>query len=589
MAVANLRNAGEFAAPVMVDVLRDQNKRNLHGATRRALVRLGRQVLNPLVAVMESKDHATLITIAGVLGEIGYPDAAPYIARVYATAQPGMEEVKSAAARALTRLGVNVQQSKPADLFYDLGEKFYYKSANIVPDARTPDVAHIWYWDDTKGLENKDVPAPIFADIMSMRCAEYGLKLEQNRADVVSLWLAANNKREADLPEGKPDPTHSGPDAHFYNVALGTQYCNAVLSRALKDRTAPVALKVVKSLQEIVGQSNLFQQGGNGERPPVVAAMSFPDRLVRFESAITLGSALPQQPFDGQELVVPTLAEAISSTGRPNVVIVAPDLNVANQMKESLKDTVKAETAASAADAMTAEGRLANVDVLVLDTRKNAETDAILAGPRVAQVAKVLIVETKASPFTAAEVENPLINTLVPGGEQIDAASLTAAINKARARAGSTAMDEKASESYAQRSAALLEKLAVSRGQVLDVSIAAPSLMRALDDPRPQVATSSANVLALINSKDSQAAIATKALDDKTNDDLKIATFKALAKSAKFWGNQLDPNSTDALQKVVETNQNLQVRAAAAEAQGALNLPADRAKNLIVQQSAVGK
>jgi len=165
----------------------------------------------------------------------------------------------------------------------------------------------------------------------------------------------------------------------------------------------------------------------------------------------------------------------------------------------------------------------------------------------------------------------------------------TAAINKARTRAGSAAVDDKMAESYAQRAAALLEKLAISRSQAVDVSVAANPLMRALEDPRPQIAVSSANVLAMINSKEAQGAIAAKSLDDKANDELKIATFKALAKSAKFWGNQLDGNTTDALQKVVETNQNLQVRAAAAEAQGALNLPADRAKNLITQQSQVGK
>jgi hypothetical protein len=178
---------------------------------------------------------------------------------------------------------------------------------------------------------------------------------------------------------------------------------------------------------------------------------------------------------------------------------------------------------------------------------------------------------------------------VVPAGQAPDAAKLTEALNKARTRAGSAAIDEKLAESYAQRAAAVLERLAISRGQALDVSVAANNLMRALDDTRPQIAVSSANVLAMINSKEAQAAVAGKSLDDKANDELKVAMFKALAKSAKFWGNQLDPNTTDALQKVVETNQNLQVRAAAAEAQGALNLPADRAKNLIIQQSQVGK
>ena len=232
-----------------------------------------------------------------------------------------------------------MQSQKPFDLFYDLAEKFYYNNSSIVPDARFPD-AHIWYWDDTKGLTNKDVPPQIFSDIMSLRCSEYALKHDSSCAEAVSLWLAANNKRETDLPEGKTDVTHEGPDAHYYNVAEGTQYCNSVLARALRDHNAPVALKVVKSLQEIIGQSNMFNGTADGKQP-IIAAMQFPDRRVRFEAAMTLAAGLPQQTFMGQEMVVPTLAEAISSTGRPNVVIVSPDLNAANAMKESLKDSAR--------------------------------------------------------------------------------------------------------------------------------------------------------------------------------------------------------------------------------------------------------
>jgi len=201
----------------------------------------------------------------------------------------------------------------------------------------------------------------------------------------------------------------------------------------------------------------------------------------------------------------------------------------------------------------------------------------------------VLIIEDKASPYVPVEIDNPLVNTLVAGTAAPDPAALMAAIGKARARAGSAPMTDQISEGYAQRAANLLEKLAISRGQILDITVAAPALMRALEDPRIEIAKSSAGVLALIPGKETQSAIAGKSLDEKAGDDLKIATFKALATSAKFWGNLLDADTTDALQKVVETHANLQVRAAAAEAQGALNLPPDRAKNLIIKQSQVGK
>jgi len=320
-----------------------------------------------------------------------------------------------------------------------------------------------------------------------------------------------------------------------------------------------------------------------------VAALQFPSRLVRFESAIAIAAALPQQPFEGAELVVPTLAEAISTSGKPNLVIVSPDGNAANAMKESLKDAVRGETGTDLNTANEAAGRLPGVDVFVIDARGNKDAEAIATGPRAKSVAKVVIIESKASPFAAAEIDNNTINTLVVASGAPEAPALQAAVAKALTRAGQTTLDEKASESYAQRAGALLEKLAISHSQALDVAAAAPALMRALEDPRLEIAKSSANVLALINAKEDQAAVAGKALDEKAPDDLKVATFKALAKSAKQWGNQLDANMTDAVQKVVETSQNPAVRAAAAEAQGALNLPAERAKNLIIQQAQVGK
>jgi len=166
---------------------------------------------------------------------------------------------------------------------------------------------------------------------------------------------------------------------------------------------------------------------------------------------------------------------------------------------------------------------------------------------------------------------------------------LTTAISKARTRAGAAVLDDKLAEGYAQRASALLERLAISRGQVLDIATAQTTLTRALDDSRVEVAKSAAMVLATINNKDGQTALAMKACDEKTGDDIKMAMFKALAKSAKFYGNLLDANVVEQVQKVTETHGNLQVRSSAAEAQGALNLSPERAKNLITLQSQIAK
>jgi hypothetical protein len=79
--------------------------------------------------------------------------------------------------------------------------------------------------------------------------------------------------------------------------------------------------------------------------------------------------------------------------------------------------------------------------------------------------------------------------------------------------------------------------------------------------------------------------LATKAADDKTADDVKISLFKSLATSARFFGNLLDTQPVDAVTKVVSSTASADVRSAAAEAFGALNLPPDRARSLIIQQS----
>ncbi len=125
--------------------------------------------------------------------------------------------VKAAVVGAVSRIGGgDPGRLNAAQLFYDLSEKFYYGRASVV--AGTPQ-ATVWTWDQS-GLQGTKVPPEIFNDIMAKREAENVLKLDQNRGDAVSLWLAADYKREADLPEGVKDDTHKEgtPNAHYYGV-----------------------------------------------------------------------------------------------------------------------------------------------------------------------------------------------------------------------------------------------------------------------------------------------------------------------------------------------------------------------------------
>lgn len=586
LAIRDLRNSGELAVPQMVHILASQQPADIeyHDVVRQALVDLGREALSPLLAATQmNPKEAALTSICGVLGDIGYPVAAPYLVALVHNPQSS-NEVRQAAAIALGRLNVS-PESNGGDLFYDLAEKFYYGTASIQPNPSSPR-AFVWYWTGND-LNSKLVPPQIFNDIMSMRETEHSLRANPTKPDnSVALWLAANIRRSIDLPQGQTDPTRTAeePQPHYYNVSEGAKYLNLVLDRSLKDNTPQspaVALAAIKSLQEIVGQSNLFT-GGRGQ--PLVEAMRYADRQVRFEAAFALAAALPQTPFQGQDRVVPLLAEAVSQSGMPGVLIVAAQ-NDRNDLAALLKGYQTA--GGSSPDAAIADSAsIPAIDVILMsEDLGNPEIDRVIElaaqNPRLERAAKLIIVHSLASPWARLALTDPTVSyTQATGGPP-----LLTAIEAARKKAGGLPIDEKIATDFSMRAANLLAKLAISRGQVLDLSPAQQTLIAALGDKRPQIAMAVGEAVALLNTAPAQSALADRANDAATPPDVRISFYKSLATSAKFYGNRLSPNQLGDLQQVVMGEKNLDIRSAAADARGALNLPAEDAKALILQRN----
>src|SRR5690606_38930535 len=129
-----------------------------------------------------------------------------------------------------------------------------------------------------------------------------------------------------------------------------------------RDQNSAVALRAIESLQKIVGQSNIF----SAESQPLIDAMRYPDRRVRFEAAFTLAAALPDKSFNGQERVVPLLAEAVSQTGTPNVLVVLPNQDEANKLVDGLKGAGFGATGATSAEQAVAQALvLPSVDAII--------------------------------------------------------------------------------------------------------------------------------------------------------------------------------------------------------------------------------
>ncbi|MGA3065904.1 MAG: HEAT repeat domain-containing protein [Tepidisphaeraceae bacterium] len=578
-----LANSGELAVKVLVDILRNPEDRELNPTARRALRDLGRKALGPLLAATEMTDYDTLLDVVTALGDIGYEPAAPYLSRL-ATSRDVPQGIRIAAHNALIHMGVSDSVAVvPAEQFYELAEKLYYGTSSIAPSGDK--TAYVWFWVDGMGLTKLDVPTSIFNDVMAMRECENALKLDPGMGAAVSLWLAANSKREADLPPGGTDPTHAGdPDAHYYNVSSGVQYLNGALMRAIRDQNAPVAYKLTASLQDIIGPSNMSMSGAE----PVVQALYFPNEQVRYEAAFALAESLPSQPFPGSDRVVPLLVAALSQTGHLNVLLVAPAGDQLNQLRAALQGTgCSVVGAGDPTDAANAAESLPSIDAVAIseDSDVGRMIDLRQTTEQLQTAPILVLTRSEASPYAVRAATDPMLSVaLMPAGSAT-ADALKADLETALGHSGLPAMTDDQAAAYARKAADLLANLALCRGQVLDLAPAEPGVLAALGDSRNDIAMAAGRVLAMMNSTTAQSGLAARALDANTPAPVRVSLFKSLAANAKFFGNRLGPVRISQLEQTVAGEKDADVRGAAAEARGALNLPASQARTLILAQS----
>jgi hypothetical protein len=139
---------------------------------------------------------------------------------------------------------------------------------------------------------------------------------------------------------------------------------------------------------------------------------------------------------------------------------------------------------------------------------------------------------------------------------------------------------------YALESAQAMLNLAVSRNPVIDLSLAQPALIGATKSTRPEIQTLAGQVLAYINNANAQRAIAEMALNTANDVNVRVAAFQSLICSAKLSGNLLADVAINAIYELIsQPDTDPALRAAAAAAYGALDLPSQKVKNLILDQA----
>ena len=148
------------------------------------------------------------------------------------------------------------------------------------------------------------------------------------------------------------------------------------------------------------------------------------------------------------------------------------------------------------------------------------------------------------------------------------------------------AIGPETAQNYALRAVSAMYKLALVRNRIVDLSTALPALIEVTQQSSPQMRVLAAQVLAYLESPEAQRAVAAMSMDEQNDNAVRVSAFGSLALSAKINANLLLTDQVDAIYGLVSsTEADANLRAAAAGAYGALNLPSEQVKSLILDQS----
>lgn len=586
-ATQRLAAAGQYAAPQMLAALLDEDQSRLHPYILSSMVTIGQPLVAPLSAALPQLDPVPMSHVARVLSDIGYPQALPAMKEVLEspTIDTNARQVVQVAYDALMTSTRQLADLSAAEWLLKLGQSQYTTataSGDQLPgyDASIQS-GLVWTYGPKIGLIPVVVPGEVFGDVLAMRSTKRALELNNGLDQALSLYLMANLRRENRLPEGVVDPSYPSElqPAGFYAMLSGPDRLHDVLAQAIADTDAELALDAIEALSSTSGTDALVNRGA--ARQPLLDALSYPDRRVRFRAAEALAQVRPSEAFPGAHRVTAVLAEAVRQSDARYALVLADDQQTVNSLLAVLGDLgFEAFGGLSMADVSADLNLVPGIDLIVAavdpeavirlrnDTTSDYKTSAVpilalLSPEQQVRLGNALGDDTRVSPALMSD----------------DSEALESAIEAATTAYSGHAIDAEAGTRFALTALRLLREVAVD-SSVFEVTEAKPALIHALADERDEVKVASAAVLALVNDGEAQSALAESALTSEA--DLQLAMLGSLAESATYFGSHLNSGQTDLLLELVQ-NSTGDLATAAARAHGALSLPTANAVKLLTE------
>ncbi|MGP1311049.1 MAG: HEAT repeat domain-containing protein, partial [Phycisphaerales bacterium] len=377
LARQRLLEAKQYAVPQLLTAMTGSSDPVVALEARRLLIDLEADAVAPLAAALPKLGPAAQEQIAIVLGEIGYAEAAPYLAEL-ARAPQVDGGVRAAATQALSRTAGEQMSRSAAELYRNLAERYYTEPREL---TRFPDEEHqlVWVYEPALGLYPTPVRTEVFNEARAMMLTERALELDPATEGAVPLWLASNFRRQIETPENYDNPMYGADrrEAMYYAVAAGADATQQVLARALADQNTALALRAIDALARTAGGASLWS--GDVADKPLLQALSYPDRRVQFAAALVLGRARPSESFEGAERIVPVLAGAVRDTGERFAIVLGRSIEAEQRLAEMLQDRgyTVAGRGGSLNDVRSAVAETPGIDLLVMDLPRGATEDAV--------------------------------------------------------------------------------------------------------------------------------------------------------------------------------------------------------------------
>jgi hypothetical protein len=630
LARGQLMAAGEYAVPALMRAVIEGKSPQVASAARSMLVEMKRLAVIPLGTALTALDPASQRKVCEILSEIGWPTAEPFLLRL-ANSPSAPADVRDAAMRAYRRLGGS--SSDVASQFAALARRYFERTPTLIPYPNDP-TSNIWAYETYAGLTPVTVPTEIYADLMGMLLAREALRADPSSRLALATYVACDLRRsitegseglgeididdgmdmddadgDADLTSGDDDDNGNGDgwddgdangngngagmsesaramvglapySAEFFATAAGPSICQDVIAMALDTQDTALARAAMGALSRTSSTRGMIAQGG---RNALVEALSYPDRRVRFDAALVLARALPQQGFASDAAVVPILGSMVAAGGSTGAAIAMTD--------EDLR-TIDARMGAigfrplrggrdfSALSTELVGGQ--GVDLIVVQGPRGfvRETIASVRNSRVAGAAPVVVLAAPAdAPGLSIDFDGDARVSVMASGSPDSA--FARAVAAATGGAGGAVVSEEEGQGYTLRALDALQMIADSGSPVFDVRNAELPLLSALRSQSGEVRLRVADVTARVPTERAQRTLMDASLAARGEEQAEL--LLRLAESARRFGNMLEPQQVDALRKVITSSTGPEADAAGA-AYGALGLPVRDVVRLIVTE-----